>query len=287
MRRNVRIAEMRFHSMANKVVLSNIDYNTIEHKEDLSIRKKLDAIPKFKSFMMNTICALREKYISIEFAGNGIHVTQECLPDLHTQLMNVCKTIGYESVPDFSLMWNYYITAGTEGANNPHITTMSGAIDLLNEDELSFLLGHEIGHQACGHKPYHMFLETLYMPLINIVPGGKIWIGLVRSTLLNWYRYSDFTADRIGLLACQDINAALTTMIKMSGMPKKYFSSINVDSFIKQSQEFDEMYSGITGNIINYVSINTAFNPWLVARAAELYRWYKSGDYEHIINSNR
>lgn len=273
--------------MVNKVILYNIDYKAIEHNEDASIRERLDAIPKFKSFMMNTICALREKYISIEFAGNGIHVTQECLPNLHAQLKNVCKTVGYKNIPDFSLMWNYNITAGTEGANKPHITSMSGAVDLLTEDEFSFLLGHEIGHQACGHKPYHMFLETLYMPLINTIPGGKIWIGLVRSTLLNWYRYSDFTADRMGLLSCQDINVALTTMIKMSGMPKKYFPSINVNSFIKQSQEFDAMFAGNMGNLINYISINSAFNPWLVARAAELYRWYISGDYERIINSNK
>ena len=273
--------------MDSIVKLSKIEFEKIEHPEDASIRKNLDAIPTFKTFMMNTVCALREKYISIEFAGNGVHVTKECLPDLYTQLESVCTTLGYEDIPGFSLMWNYHITAGTEGANNPHITSMSGAIDLLTEDELSFLLGHEIGHQVCGHKPYHMFLETLYMPLINTVPGGKMWIGLVRSTLLNWYRYSDFTADRFGLLACQDINVALTTMIKMSGIPKKYFSSINVESFIKQSQEFEMMFSGTAGNLINYVSINTAFSPWLVVRAAALYQWYKSGDYENIINLNR
>ena len=271
----------------DKKTLSVLNYKTIEHKEDASIRTRLDAIPMFKSFMMDTICTLREKYILIEFAGNGVHVTDTCLQDLHSQLEDVCNTLCFYSVPDFSLMWNYDITAGTEGARNPHITAMSGAVDLLTKEEFSFLLGHEIGHQACGHKPYHMFLETLYMPLINTIPGGKIWIGLVRSTLLNWYRYSDFTADRVGLLACQDIEVALRTMIKMSGIPKKYYSSMNIESFIKQSEEFDTMFAGAAGTLINYVSINTAFNPWLVARAAQLYRWYKSGDYDNIINSNR
>lgn len=268
-----------------KKILQDIDFNALEHIEDKSIREKLDAIPKFKSIMMNTVCALREKYISIEFAGNGIHVKSTCLPNLYSQLMDVCKTLSFNDVPDFSLMWNYNITAGTEGARNPHITSMSGAVDLLTTDEFSFLLGHEIGHQACGHKPYHMFLETLYMPLINTVPGGMVWIGLVRSTLLNWYRYSDFTADRVGLLACQDIDVALTTMIKMSGIPKKYYSLINIESFIKQAEEFDIMFAGTAGAFINYISINTAFSPWLVARAAALYKWYKSGEYDKLVNN--
>ena len=125
------------------------------------------------------------------------------------------------------------------------------------------------------------------MPLIKTIPGGEVWIGLVRSTLLNWYRCSDFTADRVGLLACQDINVALRTMIKMSGIPKKYYSSINVDSFIKQAEEFDIMFSGAVGNLVNYVSINTAFSPWLVLRAVNLLKWYRSGEYESIINSNK
>ena len=46
-------------------------FDNIEYPDDKSLRTKLDAIPKFKSFMMNTICALREKYIAVEFVGNG------------------------------------------------------------------------------------------------------------------------------------------------------------------------------------------------------------------------
>lgn len=256
-----------------------MDFSHIEHPEDRTIREKLDAIPKFKDFMMNTICALREKYIAVEFVGNGVHVTDSCLPDLHRQLETVCEKLGVKDIPNFSLMWGYDITAATEGAKNPHITSMSGAIDILAEDEFTFILGHEIGHQVCGHKPYHLFLESLYMPLINSVPGGEIWVGLVRSTLLNWYRVSDFTADRVGLLACGDINVALSTMIKMSGAPQKYHDSINVDSFIKQAQEFETMFAGVAGKLINYVSINTAFSPWLVARAAKLLEWYNSNEY--------
>ena len=269
----------------NKIILSGIDLKAVEHPDDKSLRGTLDNIPKFKSFMMNSVCTLREKCVAVEYAGNGIHVSETCLPLLHEILVDVCRTLDINKIPDFSLMWLYEITAGTEGALNPHITAMSGAVDLLEKDELAFLLGHEIGHQACGHKPYHVFLESLYMPVVSWIPGGKIWITLVRSKLLKWYRFSDFTADRVGLLACQDINVALTTMVKMSGIPKKYFSKINVDSFIKQAVEFDSMFKGGVGSLINYLSINSAFSPWLVLRAANLLNWYESGEYNIIMNS--
>lgn len=62
-----------------------MDFNHLEHPEDRAIREKLDAILKFKDFMTNTICALREKYIAVAFVGNGVHITDSCFPDLHRQ----------------------------------------------------------------------------------------------------------------------------------------------------------------------------------------------------------
>lgn len=35
------------------------------------------------------------------------------------------------------------------------------------------------------------------MPVMNTVPGEMKWITLVRTKLLQWFRISDFTADRI------------------------------------------------------------------------------------------
>ena len=269
-----------------KIILSNFDYRDIVHPEDRAIVEKLDSLPGFKNFMMNTICALREKYIAIEYGGNGIHANETCLSDLDNQLKDVCHTLGVEKSTDLSLMWCYGIKADTMGAKHPHITSMSGTIDLLSEEELSFMIGHELGHQICGHKPYHIFLETLYMPTINMVPGGKIWISTVRSTLLDWYRLSDYTADRMGLLACQNLNIALQCMIKMAGIPKKYYNNIDVKSFIKQAHEFDSMFSGISNQLVNYVSVNTACSPWLIARAAKLLEWYDSGKYHYILDKH-
>lgn len=49
---------------------------------------------------------------------------------------------------------------------------------------------------------------------------------------------SEFTADRAGLLTCQDIEAASSAMVKLAGVPRKYFDSFDVEDFIKQAKEF-------------------------------------------------
>ena len=80
------------------------------------------------------------------------------------------------------------------------------------------------------------------------------------------------------------MNVALRAMIKMSGLPKKYYQSIHPDSILKQATCFEQQNKGFAESIIENLSINTACAPWLVVRAAHLYRWYKSGDYTNILN---
>jgi len=149
-----------------------------------------------------------------------------------------------------------------------------------------FILGHELGHQISGHKPYHMFLESMFLPIIETIPGGKQWMALVKSTLFQWYRVSDYTADRIGLLACQDINVALSVIVKMAGLPKKYYNSINVSAFIQQAKEFDNMTNSLLESGIRDFLLRAESHPWNVSRAAQLIKWYQSGEYDNFIQNS-
>lgn len=269
-----------------KIYLKGLTPHDFYHPDDLKGLKRLEAVPGIKKFLAETISNLREKFTSIEMYGNGINIAKDGYPELYAILVSVSRTLGEENVPDFSLTWGYDIAMGTEGAKSPRITALSGAIDLLDKEEISFLLGHEIGHIMAGHKPYHNVLITLYTPLIKKVPNAEVWISLLRPMLLQWYRTSDYTADRAGLLACQDINVALRTMIKMSGIPKKFYDRIRPDSILMQAAEFERRNQTVAKGLIQNLSINTACAPWMVVRAAKLYQWYKSGAYTEIINNN-
>ncbi len=268
------------------VSLKGLDPQEFYDSEDLKGLKRLEAVPGIKKFLAETISNLREKFTSIEMYGDGINITEDGYPELHNLLTNVANTLGNDCTPNFSMTWGYDISMGTEGAKAPRITALSGAIDLLDNDEIRFLLGHEIGHIMAGHKPFHNVLITLYTPLMKMVPNAEIWLSVLRPLLLQWYRTSDYTADRAGLLACQDINIAFKTMIKMSGIPKKYYDSIRPETIIKQAIEFNRKNQGLAEGLIQNLSINTACAPWLVIRAAKLYQWYQSGAYTNIINKH-
>lgn len=123
------------------------------------------------------------------------------------------------------------------------------------------------------------------MPIMDD-PAFKAWASIIRMPLLDWYRKSDYTADRMGLLCCQDLRVALSTMIKKAGLPKSHYTEINIDGFIEQAKEFEELHTGNWDTIIKTLSLRSAESPWLVVRAARLLEWVESGEYERIINRN-
>lgn len=239
----------------------------------------------FQDFLRATTSRYREAYNEVENQGEGINITPESLPQMYSQLKNSCDILGITDIPAYSTDWFYGPYHYSNGETHRRIVMMSGSADLFTDTEMSFVLGHELGHMACGHKPYHMLLESFYMPFMND-PTFKAWASIVKLPLLEWYRISDYTADRVGLLCCQDINAALSTMIKKAGLPRKCYDSINIESFIQQARDFDENLTSLMDKAVKTLSVRSAEFPWLVVRAGKLLEWYESGEYQHIIENN-
>ena len=239
----------------------------------------------FQDFLRNTTSKYREAYNEVENQGEGVNITAESLPKMHNQLMEACRILNITQIPAYSTDWFYGPYHFSNGETHRRIVMMSGSADMFDDNEMLFVLGHELGHQAAGHKPYHMLLETFYTPFIN---GGaySAWATIVKLPLLEWYRISDYTADRIGLLCCQDINAALSTMIKKAGLPLKCYDDINIQAFIQQARDFDQNFTSILDKGIKALSVRSSEFPWLVVRAAKLLEWYESGEYQRIINNN-
>lgn len=266
-----------------------------EHPESVNFQERLTNWGKaimmgfkyytFKDFLRDTTSRYREAYNEVESQGEGIDITSESLPDMYRQLEKACKVLGIANIPSYTTDWYYGPYHYSNGEAHRRIIMMSGSVDLFTESEMMFVLGHELGHQACGHKPFHMLVETFYTPFADDVTL-KIWASLIKMPLLEWYRLSDYTADRVGLLCCQDLNIALSTMIKKAGLPKKFYDQIDIESFKQQARDFEEGFKEIADKIVKILSVRSAEFPWLVDRAGKLIEWYESGEYQRIVNYN-
>ena len=214
----------------------------------------------FLDFLRATTNKYREAYNEVENQGEGINITRNSLPQMYHQLEECCTVLGIDDIPSYTTEWFYGPYHYSNGEKHRRIVMASGSADLFTDSEMAFVIGHELGHMVCGHKPYQMLLETFYMPFVNDAVF-KAWASIIKMPLLEWYRISDYTADRVGLLCCQDINAALSTMIKKAGLPRKCYDSIDIESFIQQARDFDEDFNGLTDKAFKMLSIRSAEFP--------------------------
>jgi hypothetical protein len=95
---------------------------------------------------------------------------------------------------------------------------------------------------------------------------------------------SEFTADRAGLLACQDIDAAIRVLMKLAGVPRKHFNNMQRKSFLEQAKEFQELDYHTLSKTWRVWQTLQMDHPWTVLRAAELMRWVESGHYQAVLD---
>ena len=268
-----------------RIVLSNLNPQSVIHPEDSSaIINIVNKIPGTGK-ALEMVGEFYGKWTAIDYMGNGVVATKESMPELHKHFVDTCNVIGLKDVPELATEWAYLISSYTVGGSKLRVVLSSGSVDLLDKEEQAFLMGQEIGHIVSGHLPYHMLLELIYTPAVDD-PTFSLIAGAIRMPLLDWYRKSHYTADRFALLCCQDIDVALRTMMKMAGLPQKYFKSVDPNAFLLQAKDFSDLQSNsvIKGLMTKYIR-NSAALPWLVDRARVLMDWYNSGEYQKIIDN--
>lgn len=268
-----------------KKKLMGLDSRTYEHPFD---KKALQSLNSLKGFDVLTSHFLNWTFIKwhlIDLKGSNFHVTKESCPELFEQVMNVADILDLNrsDLPQIYTNWSYAINAYTTGMNDSTLLMLnSGAVDLLSKEQLDFIIGHEIGHIKSRHVIYHT-LASFFANLISSYPIASGLITPIQVGLLYWNRMSELTADRAALLACQDEEVAIDTVIKMAGVPQKFFKNLNRRVFLEQAKEFESQLSEVE-SLMKNISVLDNSHPWTVLRAAELIKWVESGEYNRILS---
>lgn len=272
----------------DKKILDGLRSMEYEHPWDQEALEKLKSISGLDTVVKKFNQYSVEKFLRAEFTGSSIKVNKKNFPELHEQLINACNILGVFPVPDLYIKWDYGINAFTTGVERTFIVIHSGIIDLLSEDEASFIIGHELGHIKSQHVLYHQ-MASIFPHIGEILGQATLGLGAIVAAglevaLLKWARMSEFTADRAGLLACQNFNAACSAFIKMSGLPKKYYDRIDVGSFLEQAQEFAEYDHSLLDSLAKKLINVWQDHPWSVLRVSELNKWCEAGQYSAVID---
>lgn len=269
-----------------KQPLINLQSIQYEHRFDREALETVRKLPGFDSVVNFVLNWTMIKWHVVQLCGSNFHVTKESCPELYNMVHESAETLDIDRLPEIYTQWSYGINAYTTGyKDNTILVLQSGSVDLMPDPELTFVIGHEMGHIKSGHVLYHMMVQYFAQIISSTVLAGKLIVP-IQLGLNYWYRMSEFTADRAGLLVCQDLEAALGAIMKMAGLPKRYFNTSDPHVFAKQAKEFMTKYGDTTDKIIRNISILDDTHPWTVMRAYELIKWVENGDYEKVLNGN-
>jgi Zn-dependent protease with chaperone function len=262
-----------------------ISSRAYEHPADRSALVALRSLSGFDTVLRRLAGLFSERAIRLMFLGGTVRAGESQYRHIHDIVRDSAYILDLPEVPEVYVTQDPSPNAMTIGVDTPFIVLNSGLIDLLDDEELRFVIGHEVGHVLSGHAVY----RTMAMILTNLgariawLPLGNIAIAAILMGLNEWQRKSELSADRAGLLAGQDIEAAKRALMKLAGGAR--LSEMDAESFLEQAREYDAA-GDVRDGLLKFLNLLNRSHPYAVIRFAELDRWARDGEYARILGGD-
>ncbi len=269
----------------SRTPLTGVSSRAWEHPAD---RSALLALGKLKGFdtLLKTLSGLvSERAVRLQYLGSSIRVDERQFPRVHHALLEAGRVLDVSDLPEAYVVANPAFVAQTVGMEKPIIVLSSGLVALLDDDELSFVVAHELGHALSGHAVYTTMLNWI-LGLTRVfawVPGGALAGRAIVAGLYEWRRKSELSADRAGLLATQDPAVALRCHMKLAGGGD--LSQLDITSFMAQAGSYDET-EDVRDSILKLMLMERQTHPFHVVRARELRAWVDTGSYTSVLGGD-
>jgi Zn-dependent protease with chaperone function len=272
-----------------RVPLKNLGTHEYEHSMDkvtLDALRNIPILPKLVE-LVQVPTSMTRRYTML---GSDLRVTERQLPSLYKIFRKACDIMEVPE-PLFYVSTAPELNAYTACPDKPIIKIYSYLLDILEEDEIMFVLGHELSHIKCKHLVYTLLGELLSTGalrlIISTVPGLSMLYTpaeiSLNYALYQWMRAAEYTCDRGGFLACQNFEASCRALMKLAGHSRTYANELNLDEFFEQAKTFDDENETALGKVQKILLSFGQTHPWSVLRVRELMKFKNDGDYDRIL----
>lgn len=268
-----------------RIDLPGISSRAWEHPADRSALVTLRSLSGFDTILKTLSGLLRERQHRLLFLASAVRVDTRQFPKVERLFSEALQTLDSPTRPELFVIQNPMPNAVTIGMDVPFIVLNTGLVDLLDEDELRFVLGHEIGHALSGHAVYQTMLQHLLRLAGNFgwLPVGGWALRALVAALMEWSRKAELSGDRAGLLAGQDPEAALRVMMKLAG--GSHLEEMSTGAFLEQADEY-EATGDLRDGVLKLLNLELKSHPFSVVRAAEMRDWVVDGEYRSYLEGN-
>jgi uncharacterized tellurite resistance protein B-like protein len=189
-------------------VKTSLDLSLVVFDGDRDMRAALLDDPDFAAVAADY--AKRPTQVSIrrDLLLTSVRLTPRIAPALFACVEECTKTLGIENDIEVycsqEAEMNAFVVPPEKG--RICIGFSNTALERFADDELRFILGHELGHTLFEH----------YKLGNDIVEEEPRLSPLDVMRFYAWKRYAELTCDRVGLLCCRDFSIAVRTFFKLT-----------------------------------------------------------------------
>ncbi|MBF6182816.1 heat shock protein HtpX [Nocardia otitidiscaviarum] len=254
-----------------------------EHPADRTALVALRSLAGFDTVLRTLSGLLAERQHRLLYLATAVRVDERQFKTVHQLRQDCVEILDAPTTPEMFVLQDPRANAFTIGMDQPFIVLTTGLLDLLDQEELRFVVGHELGHALSGHAVY----RTMLMHLMRLA-GGIGWIPVggwalraIIAALMEWSRKSELSGDRAGLLAGQDVEASVRVHMKLAGGSR--VDQMSHAAFLAQADDYDRS-GDLRDGVLKLLNLELQSHPFSVLRAAELRRWIASGEYGRVLD---
>src|SRR5436190_13111032 len=150
-------------------ILTQIAPVTWEHPADRAALQSLRSVPGFDEVVKKIYGLIGERGVRLIFQADAVRVGPTQFPGVEQVYTDVLTSMDWPDRPELFVSQTPFANAGAFGVERPFIVLNSGALKLLDDDEMRTLLGHELGHIMSGHALYHTILIIILFVSANMM----------------------------------------------------------------------------------------------------------------------
>jgi len=262
-----------------------ISSRAYEHPADRSALVALRKLTGFDTVFKALSGLLPERSLRLLYLSDSVRVSDRQFAHLHDMLRDACYILDLEQVPAMYVTQDPKPNAMCIGMDAPIIVLTTGLVELLDEEEMRAVIGHEVGHALSGHAVYRTILLFLTNLALKVawIPLGNVAVLALVTALREWFRKSELSADRAGLLVGQDLRASMRGLMKLAG--GHHLHEMNVDAFLEQADEYENS-GDLRDSVLKILNMLPRSHPFTTVRAAELKKWAASRDFQRLMDGH-
>lgn len=179
--------------------------------------------------LRKTKISSQDAYWRSTMEGHSLKVQEELLPEFYALCQEVKQKLKFDEKVDFYITGDstvnaFSLAAEDEGA--PHIVNVNSALfDLMSQDELRFVIGHELGHLINKDSALSRLIRFVFPPETRVPVSLQYKIRLHEQL-------AELVADRYGYIAVEDLGVCVTAFFKMASGLDLAKINVSIDALI-------------------------------------------------------